>query len=349
MTRRTVQPCRAAFTLVELLVVIAIIAILMGLIGAAYFWFVSGQGVKNTQARIQGIDEIFQKHWNKVVNDAKKETPSPGVYSLAGGDPGRAQVIWVKARLMEAFPMRFDEITNSPLYGSNPATAIIPAGKRKFIESYKKNIPSSLPGSHKVETESAACLLMALSINRLGGGEIADLERWTADTDNDSIPELVDDWRQPLYFFRFPVGYDVNTSVPPVPPIININNDFRNSAPPANNAAAAKFRDPLDPFGKLLDPNWYATPSRTTFESIFHNISGDRDNGQLTNYAANYTIPVIVSAGPDGVIGLTTQSTGAATGAKATMAIQPPPPAPKPPTEPDNIYSYKLRVGGGLK
>src|SRR5829696_4073493 len=104
MISRTKRTLRPAFTLIELLVVIAIIGIIMALAGVALFYFVGSQPAMSTQARVDSINEIFQKHWSKVIKDAKKEPPSPQAYALAGGDGPRAQVIWVKARLMEAFP-----------------------------------------------------------------------------------------------------------------------------------------------------------------------------------------------------------------------------------------------------
>src|SRR5262245_26870027 len=93
---------RPAFTLIELLVVIAIIAVLMALAVTGVFKMIDVQYQNNTETALRKINKIFADQWNKVINDAKKETPSLAALALADGDPKRAQVIWIKLRLMEA-------------------------------------------------------------------------------------------------------------------------------------------------------------------------------------------------------------------------------------------------------
>ena len=97
-----------------------------------------------------------------------------------------------------------------------------------------------------------------------------------------------------------------------------------NALNPGTTNKAKTFADPLDPEGLLLNPQWYASAGRAQFESLCHPISPD--GGQT----AWYIIPVIVSAGPDGVLGLDPTSM-AVTAAANT---------------PDNIYSYQVMALG---
>src|SRR5947209_1365248 len=115
--RRT--PCqRDGFTFVELLVVIAILAVLMGLVVAGIFTTVESQRQSNTEAAMRTVMQTLDKHWKFVIDQAKKESPSLAAKILAGGTVAangddanlqRAQAIWIKLRLMEAFPVRSEE------------------------------------------------------------------------------------------------------------------------------------------------------------------------------------------------------------------------------------------------
>ncbi|GIW82828.1 MAG: hypothetical protein KatS3mg105_4635 [Gemmatales bacterium] len=140
--------------------------------------------------------------------------------------------------------------------------------------------------------ESSACLLMALTAkNRRGGEANADLlnsiESFIVDANG--VKAVFDAWGNPLYFFRWPYG----------------NDDLDRSY-----TATGPSRDPLDPTGSLQAPNW----NRNAFTGRCHPIVN------------RYFVPVIVSAGPDGKLGL----------APGSMAVTDPIAAA------DNLYSYQL-------
>src|SRR5438046_5796400 len=110
---------RDGFTFVELLVVIAILAVLMGLIVAGIFTTVDAQRRSNTEAAMRTVMQTLNKHWKFVVDQASKESPSLAAKILAGGSIAangddanlqRAQAIWIKLRLMEAFPVCYAEV-----------------------------------------------------------------------------------------------------------------------------------------------------------------------------------------------------------------------------------------------
>src|SRR5262245_45508391 len=218
---------RPGFTLLELLVVIAIITILVALTLRGTFQVIESQQVSNTETMMRTVNQTLEKHWAHVVAEAKKESIPQSVRDLAKNDSlvdnlERAKVIWIKFRLMEAFPISYAEINNKPLYaGANP---YIPTSRR-YQGTYLKKLAGKTAATNPA-TESAACLLMALSISRANTSLTEDgLGSNAADTDGDGLKEIVDSWSKPVAFYRFPT-----------------NNPFL-----AKSNATGQTGDPLDP------------------------------------------------------------------------------------------------------
>jgi prepilin-type N-terminal cleavage/methylation domain-containing protein len=334
------QRSPGGFTLVELLVVIAIIGILVALTAVAVSGVTNSQRRANTISSMTTVYQALQAHWAQVVADAKKETgldaPFQQMNSLFGQDNTggeRNRIIWIKMRLMEAFPVSYAEIHNPFPYSSS----IIPTNMRKYNGTYvtvlgklasDKSNNNPYPPHY---TESAACLLLALSISR-GGVAALNLDTLgnsnVADTDGDGIMELIDNWGKPLVFYRFPTPAYSNTY--PNSTLLQSSN------PSANNPSASsnKYADPLDPSGVLY--NWVGgqqTPNM--FTNNVHSIVSS-----FPNSPAFYVIPTIVSSGPDGNLGLDNGFKLP----KPTMSITSPKDAAD---EADNIYSFSLRSGAG--
>src|SRR5438552_2338972 len=120
------EGARTAFTLIELLVVIAIIALLSALGGWAMYAMRGAQQKRNTETILRTANKMLQTRWSTVIADAGKETPSPAVTMLAGGDPERAKIIWIKVRLTEAFPMSYAEVppATRPVGYAGPYTVV---------------------------------------------------------------------------------------------------------------------------------------------------------------------------------------------------------------------------------
>lgn len=312
---------RRGFTLVEILTVIAIIAILAALGTWGVFAMMGSQQRRNSESSLKVIDKLLHDRWSAVIADAKKETPSPQVMMLAGGDPARARVIWIKVRLAEAFPVNYNEVLQSlgpPPPAMTIVNAYIPPNQRKpHFAKYQSLLAGKAGGGIG---ESSACLLMALKTLASDGVSVEDqLKTFVADKDGDGVPELIDGWGNPLAFYRFPTGANVQAINPAKAP-----------------AKGATFADPIDSDGLLLNRSWYLTspppnspnPLRVQFEGNanyqpFHPVALVAP--PAANAAANYTIPFVVSPGKDGKMSL------APDGSPTTAQ------------DADNIFSYTLR------
>jgi type II secretory pathway pseudopilin PulG len=293
---------------VELLVVIAIISIILAMAVAGTFQVVDSQRAGNTETTLRTVDKVLRSHAEKVLKDAKNETPSPAAYYLAGGDGRRAQVIWAKLRLMEAFPQSYAEVQGyggSALVYSTPTNfpgPLIPSGQRRYMVTYQGKLKGR--ASTDSSTESAALLLIALTEIDRGNLKLTAQNVNPVDTDGDGLPEIVDGWGKAILFIRFPTA---NT---------DLQAWYQQSV--AANSKQSVNCDPLDPDGTLLNPNWQG---QATFAQLIHPVS---PNGSAPSY---FTTPVLVSAGRNGNFGVD-PNTMAVTDANAAN---------------DNVYSYLLK------
>src|SRR5262245_4575772 len=149
--RRQLLGSRPAFTLIEILVTIGIIGVLVAVTALAVVRVVGGQKGSNTRSTMATIQKVLATHWATVVDDAKQEikdgildssvnnlpTPNQVINSAFGPDNSagaRNRVIFIKARLIEAFPTSYLELMQP--YPYQPP--IIPPVKHKYTDTYKK-------------------------------------------------------------------------------------------------------------------------------------------------------------------------------------------------------------------
>jgi len=342
MGRYHTRDRRSGFTLIELLVVISILALLVALAAAGTFKVIESQRVSRTEDALLMLKEALKKQWEKVVTEASKETPSDTVLALAGGDMPRARILWVKMRLTEAFPQKFNEIitccstdpkvAKNTIYGwvldgaGNPIVTQpwIPVDRRKYMVGYAKAI--AIAKGTKPETQSAACLYLALTVSR-GGYRLGDdqLPSNLSDTDGDGLKELTDNWARPLTFYRFPI-YDPSNAANNA--ATGGNSELASLNPRKAGQPRAKFGDPLDPDGLLQQVvtvgtttgPWCYSTSGVTFQTLCaHLFPSTPAPLPVNSTAANaqpFWTPYITSSGSDNVLNTT-----------------------------DDLYSFRLRPG----
>jgi prepilin-type N-terminal cleavage/methylation domain-containing protein len=281
---------RAGFTLIELLTVIGIIAVLIALSASAVIRYIGVQEKSNTQTALNNLGPLLKAQWDRVYEQAYYKDPRSAVFQtnatvtlLGGGDRERQRVIWTYLRLQQAFPMSLNEIF-SPLPGALPpdtdyvtklASLGINSGNWTTYQTalYQNRIPYWW-------IMNSALLLMALQRGESGGGVTGDIlgsssVQFFSLGNGNNISALVDAWGMPLYFVRWPTGYQ------------GLN---------PGGAPVGKLNDPLDPQGYLTAQSWVSSSAYNKFQGLFHPLAGTTNSYKL--------IPLIVSAGLDQQLGI---------------------------------------------
>jgi hypothetical protein len=108
----------------------------------------------------------------------------------------------------------------------------------------------------------------------LGAASLVDVQL----ANGNPVKVLVDGWRNPIVFYRWPV-FNPDLNSPPLP---------------------QGFRDPCDPLGLLNTPAWVNSPGFTQFQVWCHPLPS-------TPGVSFYLLPVVASFGKDGQPGLLDQ------------------------------------------
>lgn len=287
---------RNGFTLVELLVVIAIIGVLIALTAGAVFQVQESQRASNTETVMRTANKVLEQQWRAVIDQANKEDLPANVLTLANGDPRRARVMWKCLRLAQEFPMSFNE-ARAGITGYLPPKSV-----------YTSPIGA---GSAAPEIENSTLLVLALQQTRAGVSLSPDnIPGSVVDTNGDGLKELVDGYGNPMIFFRFPTG----------------SAELNSKNPAKAGSRSAKFPNPLDPDGTLLDPSWNNSANGNV--AAFQTLSGMQVQDASGQPMPRYMVPTLVSAGRNAKFGLDNLTMG------VTNAND----------DNDNIYSFRLAL-----
>lgn len=318
--------------MIEMLVVIGLVTFLMAIsVGVLRNAIISAKE-RATEATITKINGLVQQRVDAFSRAMERSDLEPGIQQmLAKMSPSnrnnkamrRANEVMVKKDYFRyRFPQNFEE---KNLLVSPPSGVTVTAS------------------SHKHETQSAALLYWLLTQSEVYGVAPVDESAFGSaeikDTDGDGLMEFIDGWGKPLRFYRWPTrlfrcGEDLNDNgtldtgedangnstldaAGPSSPIIRTYVNQIWSGLPAAPTVAGDLdplaRDPDDPLGQLLRAVNYGF---FTASQIEIGIPVPAPTPAIPYHTIEtYHAFLIVSAGPDGTLGLHEPSEGWANGA----------------------------------
>ncbi|MFQ5732824.1 MAG: type II secretion system protein [Planctomycetaceae bacterium] len=276
MKRRTIRIPTPGFTVIEMLIVVLIMAILMTLVVPMIADVLGTSRRAATRATIKKISELLQKRQDAFARKF------PDYYRATWGRDFRpanaTHVMRRKAKYREMFllaPMRGALGTIPPT--STPRPILSAADSAEVL--------------YFLVTESETFGTIAADRGEFATGEIGD-------TDKDGRKEFVDGWGRPIRYYLYPTrlfkpnGHSTTAA----------NGGVARGAYPAYKILFRSALSPReldsDPDDRLfvLQPNDYRErPANSTppvnYTRFFHTFG-------------TYHVPLIVSAGGDGVLGL---------------------------------------------
>lgn len=305
------------FTIVELLIVMTIITLLMGISIAALRGAIGAAREKQTQATILKVHGLVQQRveaFNRALD--------------------KMNLTAAKQKMRVNFNTTYGNATNIYLRDNSKVLEVL-ARKQLFQSRFPQNFAERNllggalppPTPHQPVTQSSALLYWLLTSSEVFGIAPVDSSEFSSaevrDTDGDGLKEFVDGWGRPLRFYRWPtmlfcpigsgaVNFSTTgtpyrpyvsalwSGLPAHPPEdINGNNVLDAGEDLNGNGVIDNFdidplnRDPDDPTAQM-----FQLASQDTSNTIMIGLQ------DLFHTPSVYNAFLIVSAGPDGVLGL---------------------------------------------
>ncbi len=291
--------------MVELLIVIGIIIFLMAALGLVAMNALGGAKIAATKATLSKVQGLLQQRLDSVMNKAPDPVLVESLTPRFAGNRKIAEAIARKYILRQAFPQTWTELTT---YFPN------------LLLLSKETAPMATTPA----TESAEVLLFLLTRANVMGYPPEGVDVFSSaeilDTDGNGKMELVDNWGHPLRFYRWPTR--LIRGGPYAPGGFTPSAAARAMMPALPTTATDLAHDLDDKFGLLQVNNvaWRAIFSPVTAPPIPAAHINYFENGlapapsamapspfyQLGAFHTLETtsLPLIVSAGSDGVTGL---------------------------------------------
>lgn len=327
---------RSGFTMIELLIVLAIISILMAISFAVYASSVEQARTASTLRTVAYLQKSVESRARSVsnANSSGVATAFKRRYDSAGNPaPNQtvplevADILVRKDRFKQALPTRLEDLWG---FDGSPGTiddSPLWISWKRIVNS--NGVPATdatpRPPGHRIDLENSELLFLFLRDGQVFGDvgfRPDDIpSRHMEDANRNGIPELVDDWGNPIRFYswthrlmragggRVPIDRQFflmtahilvgapapSTTAPILPP------DAYNH--PLN-------QDPDDMTGALgaaiLSTNFADSPFNLAYETAGPPMIVSCLPFREEHYHAfdTYSRPLVVSAGPDGRIGL---------------------------------------------
>lgn len=259
------------FSLLELLIVVTIIGILLAFSVGQVGQMIRTSREKATAATILKIDGLLQERRQAFERSIEQEKRSN-----ASG--------WRRRLLAK----------RSVVPATEPLLEIL-VKKDLLLEHFSPL--GSGPHDPKDETESAERLYFILTegevfgVAPVGAGEFSTSE--VSDTDGDGLLEFVDGWGKPLRYYLWPTRL-IRPGGPGTPVRRDAATLLISSIPPRPPTTAQideLDQDPDDPVGRMSGELGKTGPALAALEAAYHTPD-------------TYSVPLIVSAGADGILGL---------------------------------------------
>ncbi len=298
MVRYHIKQQRRGFTLIEILVVVGIILLLMTLSVGVLRGAIGTARQHQTEATILKVHGLMQQRFDAFYRALErtnlqqaKDKMRRDWYNTYNFIPPEAaiEVMTKKSILQSRFPQNYLERNLL----TNPPTGV-----------------TVVAAKHNLATESASLLYWIITNSEVYGVGPVDESEFSStevrDTDGDGLLEFVDGWGRPLRFYRSPTHlFRPGNTASSIPPgidssgnLVQLDRTFVTliwSGLPAVPTAAGEFdplvRDPDDPTGQLLR---FVTLNPTAMTGV-QNFYGT---------PSTYNAFLIVSAGPDGSLGM---------------------------------------------
>ncbi|MFM7162601.1 MAG: prepilin-type N-terminal cleavage/methylation domain-containing protein [Planctomycetaceae bacterium] len=324
---------RAGFTLVELLVVVALIAILAGLTLRVAVGVINQGREAATKSTLQKIQRLlnsrleeFNRRFGGNDPSSLYRLESTPEYTLAGqlvvNNSGNTPVLATgnarriltrKLLYIKYFPQSAREL--DPGLQPELWTALVQMGGPTATSDVEAEISSS-EILHDLVVNST-------SLGDVGVGLDSFLNSEVADTDGDGRKEFVDGWQQPIVFYRWPVllfwpgfapqGNPANTlaQFTNATPTVEMAQRLISTLPVNTSLANHLARDPQDPLNLLGGIPEFAEgglmPSGNNLVRLQYPGTFPQSNNRRVagfHFPGTFHCPLLVSAGPNGVLGL---------------------------------------------